>query len=177
MQAFEIGHLRRVAGFHQCLEAAADEFDQAAAQHHLLTEQIGLAFLAESGFDDAGAPAADGRSVSQAQIVGVAAGVLMDGDQARHAAALLVFAAHRVAGPLGRDHQDVEVLARLDQAEMHVEAVGEEQCRALFHVGGKIVLVDVGLQFVGRHHHHGVGPFGGLGGGHHFEAGGFRLLG
>jgi len=47
VQAFEIRHLRRVAGFHQGLEAALDQFDQAAAQHHLLAEQIGLAFLAE----------------------------------------------------------------------------------------------------------------------------------
>ena len=103
------------------------------------------------------------RGIGKAQIVRVAAGILVDRDQARHAAALLIFAAHRVAGALGRHHQHVEIGARLDQVEMDVEAVREEQRRALLHVGVQIVLVDVGLQFVGRHHHHHIGPFGGVG--------------
>ena len=55
----------------------------------------------------------------------IAGGVLLDCDQARHAAALLVLAAHGVARTLGRDHQHVDALLRLDQAEMDVEAVGE----------------------------------------------------
>ena len=33
VQAFEIGHLRRIAGFDQGFEAGADQLDQAAAQH------------------------------------------------------------------------------------------------------------------------------------------------
>jgi len=36
VQALEIGHLGRVAGFHQGLEATLDQLDQAAAEHHLL---------------------------------------------------------------------------------------------------------------------------------------------
>ena len=92
--------------------------------------------------------------------MGVAARVLMDRDQARHAAAALVFGAHGMAGALRRDHQHVEIGARLDQVEVHVEAVREHQRRALLHVGRKFVAVDVGLQFVGRQHHHDVGPFG-----------------
>ena len=60
---------------------------------------------------------------------------------------------------------------------MDVEAVREEQRRALLHVRREIVLVDVGLQFIGRDHHHHIGPFGGLGVGHHLEAGGLRLVG
>ena len=66
-----------------------------------------------------------------------------------------------MAGAFGRDHQHVEVGARLDQVEMDVEPVREHQRRALLHVGREIVAVDVGLQFVGRQHHHDVGPFGG----------------
>ena len=60
---------------------------------------------------------------------------------------------------------------------MHVEAVGEHQRRALFHVAVQMLAVDVALQFVGGQHHHDVGPFRGLGGFHHLEAGGLRLLG
>ena len=109
--------------------------------------------------------------------MGIAAGVLVDGDQAGHAAALEIFAAHGVAGALGGDHQHVQVGARLDQLEMHVEAVGEQQRRALLHVVLQFVLVDVGLQLVRRGHHHHIRPFGGVGDAHHLEAGGFRLLG
>ena len=103
------------------------------------------------------------RGVGQAEIVGVAAGVLMDRDQAGHAAAALIFGAHGVAGALGRDHQHVEIGARLDQVEMDVEAVGEQQRGALLHVGREVGAIDVGLQFVRRQHHDDVGPFGGLG--------------
>ena len=95
--------------------------------------------------------------------MGVAGGVLVHGDQAGHAAALQIFAAHRMAGALGRDHQHVEIGARLDQIEMDIEAMREQQGRALLIFGREIVGVDVALQFVGGQHHDDVGPFGGLG--------------
>ena len=98
----------------------------------------------------------------------------MDRDQARHAGAALIFGAHGVAGALRRDHQHVEIGARLDQVEMHVEAVREHQRRAVLHVGGEVIAIDVGLQFVGREHHHHVGPFGGLGDLHDLELLGLR---
>ena len=100
----------------------------------------------------------------------------MDRDQARHAAAALVFRAHGMAGALRRDHQHVEVGARLDQVEMHVEAVREHQRRAVLHVGVQVIAVDVGLQFVRRQHHHHVGPFGGVGDFHHLELFALGLL-
>ena len=86
--------------------------------------------------------------VGEREVVGVARGVLRDGDQAGHAAALLVFAAHRVAGPFRRDHDHVDGLLRLDQVEVDVEAVGEGDRRAVADVGGDVVAVDVGLQLV-----------------------------
>ena len=61
-----------------------------------------------------------------------------------------------------RHHADVEVGARLDQREVHIEAVREEQRRALLHVGSEVVRVDVGLQLVRRQHHNDVGPLGGV---------------
>ena len=101
----------------------------------------------------------------------------MDRDQARHAASLEIFRAHRVAGALGGDHQHVEIGARLDEIEVHVEAVREQQRRALLHVGREFVAVDVRLQFVGREHHHDIGPFGGADDVEHLDAFGFGLLG
>ena len=60
----------------------------------------------------AGAGAADGVGVGQGEVLGLAGGVLVDGDEARHAAALGVGAAHEVAGALGGDHDHVDALGR-----------------------------------------------------------------
>jgi hypothetical protein len=68
-----------------------------------------------------------------------------------------------VARALGRDHDHVEVGARLDQAEMDVEAMGEGKGRALLHIGMQVVGVDRGLMLVGREDHDDVGPGGGFG--------------
>src|SRR5690606_29252458 len=89
VQALEIGHFGSIAGFHQRLETGADEFDQTAAEHGLLTEQIGLALFLEDRLDDAGTAAADAAGVGQAEVERIAGSVLVNGDQARHAAALL----------------------------------------------------------------------------------------
>ena len=97
--------------------------------------------------------------------------------QAGHAGAALVFRAHGMAGALRRDHQHVEIGARLDQVEMDVEAVGEHQRRAVLHVGDEVVAIDVGLQFVRRQHHDDVGPFGRLGDLHDLDLLGLGLAG
>jgi hypothetical protein len=59
-----------------------------------------------------------------------AAGVLVDGDEARDALALLVHAAHDVAGRLRRDQHRVDARVGRDQAEVDVEAVAEDECVA-----------------------------------------------
>jgi hypothetical protein len=63
MEALEVGHLRRVAGIDQRLEATADELDESASELHLLAEEISLAVLAEVRLDDARAAAADAAGV------------------------------------------------------------------------------------------------------------------
>ena len=176
MEAFEIGHLGGVAGLGQRLVAGLDQLDQAAAEHDLLAEEIGLALFLEGGLDDAGAAAAIGRGVGEAEVMGVAGRVLVDRDQGRHAAAALILGADGVAGALRGDHQHVEVLARLDQVEMDVEAVREQEGGAFLHVGVQFVAIDVALQLVRGQHHHDVRDLGGLRRGHHLEAGLFGLL-
>src|SRR3546814_19847338 len=74
-----------------------------------LAEQIGFAFLAEVGFDDPRPAAADAAGISERDIMRVAAGILIDCDQARHAAAADIFAAHGMARTLGGDYDDIDV--------------------------------------------------------------------
>src|SRR5262249_8203980 len=46
---------------------------------------------------------------------------------------------------------------------MHIKTVCEHKRRAVLHVLGKVIAIDVALQLVGRKHHHHVSPFGRLG--------------
>ena len=88
MQALEVGHLGRIAGFGQSLETSLDELHRAATQHRLLTEQIGLGFFAEVGFNHTGLAAAIGRCVAQRQVAGFASFIGVHGDKVWHTAAL-----------------------------------------------------------------------------------------
>jgi hypothetical protein len=80
-------------------------------------------------------------------------------------------------GPFGAIMMTSTRGLRLDQAEMHVEAVGEGDRRAVADVVVRCILVDVGLQLVRHRHHDQVGPGGGFGDGHDLEAVGLGLLG
>jgi hypothetical protein len=95
---------------------------------------------------------------------------LCDRHEAGHAAALGVFAAHRVAGALRRHHDDVDAGLRLDQAEMHVEAVGKGDRRAFAQVVMHVFAVGLGLKLVGHGEHDQVAPGGGLGDAHDLQA-------
>src|SRR3546814_4247129 len=95
VQALEISHFGRIASFHQRFETSGDEVGKAAAQHGLLTEQIGFALFLEGCFDDARAAAADGAGIGKRDVMGVAGRVLRNGDEAGNAAATHIFAANR----------------------------------------------------------------------------------
>ena len=68
MQALEVRDLGLVAGLDERVEARLDEVGQAAAEHDLLAEQVGLGLLGERGLDDAGARAADAPRVGQREV-------------------------------------------------------------------------------------------------------------
>src|SRR5207249_12062123 len=72
----------------------------------------------EGRLEHRGTRPADAFRVCQAHRLRVAAGILRDGEETRHAPALLVLAAHEVAGSFGRDHEDVHVGGR-DRSEEH----------------------------------------------------------
>ncbi len=170
MKAFEIGHLGRISGFDQRFEAGLDQMGDPAAQHGLFTEQIGFALFLEIGFDDARPAAANRARIGQGQLFGEAvaarlARFLVHRDEAGYAAALDVFAAHRVTRPLGRDHDDVDIGGRVDQPEMDVETVREGERSTRAHPARDFIGVDRCLVFIGREDHQHVGPFGGFGNG------------
>ena len=99
----------------------------------------------------------------------------MNGQKARNTAAADIFRTHGVARALRRDHQTVDVTARLDQVEMDIQAMREGNRRAGTNVLGDLVAIDIGLQLVRGQHHHDVAPGSRLGNVHDLEAGGLGL--
>ena len=127
VQDFEVGALGLIAGLDQRLVARLDERADAAAKHGLLAEEIGLGLFLEGGLEHPGAGAADALEVAEAERVGLAGRVLMDGDEAGHAAALDEDLADAMAGSLGRGHAHVDAGGGHDGLEVDVEAVGEHE--------------------------------------------------
>jgi hypothetical protein len=170
VEDFEVGALGLVAGFDEGLESALDEGADAAAEDGLLTEEVGFGFFFERGLEDSGAGAADALEVAQIEGVGVAGGILVDGDEAGDAAAFGEDFADTMAGSLGCGEADVDVPGGDDGLEVDVEAVSEEEQRAGLEVGGDFIGIQFGLGLVGGEDHNHVGPLGCLGGGGDFKA-------
>ena len=147
VQALVVGDFGLVAGLHQGLEALHHQLGRAAAQHRLLAEQIGFGLFRERRLEHAAARAADAVRVGQRLGLGaLPVASCATAMQARHAATLLVLAPHQIARTLGRDQHHVEVLARLDLPEVDVEAVREQQRRALFRLLARCSLYSVLLR-------------------------------
>ena len=81
----------------------------------------------------------------------------MHGDEARNALSLLVHAAHDVAGRFRGDEHRVDAGVRCDEAEVHVEAVTEDERVAVADDFGQALGPHALLGSVGREHHDDVG--------------------
>jgi len=87
VQAFEIGDFRLIAGFSECFESGFDQGADTAAEHGLFAEKVGFGFFGERGFENSGAGAANATRVRERKSFSVAAGVLLDREEARSTAA------------------------------------------------------------------------------------------
>ncbi len=175
MDALEIGVLRRVARLNQGFKPGLHQSRYAAAQHALLTEQVGFGFDAERCFHNGCAIRAEARTVGKADIVRVTGVILINGNQARDSLAGFIFAANRVARPFRGNHKHINVLRRLDQLVMDVEAMGKCQRFPFGQVGGNLRFVDVSLLLIRNQHHNDVGFPGCFGDGYHLKALGLRF--
>ena len=92
-----------------------------------------------------------------------ASGVLVHGQQARHATPLLVHAAHQVPGPFGRNHEHIDIGRRHHLPKVDVKPVGKGKGIARFEIGANIGFVHSLLDFVVNQDHHDVPPLAGLG--------------
>src|SRR5690606_2767820 len=164
VQAFEIGDLGLVAGLDQGVEALDDQLLGAAAQDGLFAEQVGLRLFAERGLKQAAGRPADSLGVAHGAVARLAGRVLLDGEQGGDAAAARELAADQIARSLGRDQDDIHVVARGDAVIDDREAVREQQGRTRLGVRLDDVAIDLVLDHVGRQDGDDVGAANGFGG-------------
>ena len=129
VQALVVGDLGLVAGLDERLEAELDQLRDAAAEHRLLTEEVGLGLLLECRLDHARACGAERGAVGERELACASARILRDRDDRGRAVALFVEPPHDVPRTLRRDHDHVVPGRRGDAPVVDVEAVGEEQRR------------------------------------------------
>ena len=130
----------------------------------MFAEEIGFGFLREGGFENAGARGAESLGVGERERLGFAGSVLMNGEKRGRAAAFGEDFADAMAGSLGSDHADVDILRRLNRAKTNVEAVGEHERLAFREMRLDLLAIELRLLRVWRENHDDIGPSGGLGG-------------
>src|SRR3989442_5443218 len=170
VHALEIGDFGLIASLDERVEARLDERADAATEDGLLAEQVGLGLFGEGGFDYAGAGAADSAGVRKRKLLGFAGGILLDGQQARRAAAFDEDFADAVARRFRSNHGHIHSGRGLDRAEANVEAVGEHQHFARREMRLNGIVVEGGLLGVRHKNHDDVSPSGGLGRSHNGKA-------
>ena len=174
MENLEVGHLGLVSGFHEGFKSCLDQCRGAAAENGLLAEKIGLGLFLEGGLENSRACAADALGPCEGGLLGFAALVLIDGDEGGDALAFLILAADRMTGALRRNHDDVDVLRRLDRLEVNGKSVTEEQGMTGVEIRCDVLLVDLGDGEVGNGNEDHISLLYGLGSVKNFEA---ELLG
>src|SRR5690606_32111885 len=127
VQALEVSHFWCVTRFHQRFEAGLDQLDRTAAEHRLFPEQVSFGFFAEIGFDDTCATATDRAGVRQGYVASRPGRVLVYGNQRRYTTTLAVRATYRMAWRFRRNHNDVDIGARLNLTVVHVETMRERE--------------------------------------------------
>jgi len=157
VQNLEIGHLGLVSSLDQRLESGLNKCCGTTTENGLLAEEIGLGLFLEGGLEDAAACAADALGPGEGGLFGIAALVLVDGDEGGDTLSFLVLAADGVTGALGSDHDNVNMLGRLDRLEVDREAVAEEESVTRVEIWGDILLIDLRDCEIGNSHKDHVG--------------------
>ena len=163
MENLEVGHFRLVSGFDQCLKSGLDKCRRAAAENSLFAEEIGFGLFLERGFKNTSTGATDTLGPGEGCLFGVAALVLIDGDEGGHTLAFLILAANRMTGSLGGNHDDINMLRRSDCLEMDRKPMAEKQRVARVEIRCDVLFIDLRNGEVRDGNKDNIGLFHGLG--------------
>src|ERR1051326_2216517 len=127
MEAFEIGDFWLVSRFDQRLEGHFYQRADASAKDGLLAEEIAFGLFFESRFDNACFEVACSPRIRERVLLRLTAGILMNGQKARHAHTFNKQLTHTMPGRFRGNHRDVNKRRRRDPAEMDVETMSKHQ--------------------------------------------------
>jgi len=127
VQTLKVSRLRLITCLDQSVESRLDERVDSTARDSLFREEIGFSFFAESGFEDAGAGAANRFGISKGGLAGMTARILMNCNRARNPSTLDELQAHHGAQPFRRYHNYIDIVRRQDGAIKNREAMGEKE--------------------------------------------------
>ena len=157
MENFEVGHLWLISSLDERLESGLDQGCGTAAENGLLAEEIRLRLLLESGLEDTSTGATDALGPCEGGLLGCAAFVLVDGDEGGNPLAFLILTTNGVTRSLGGNHDDVDMLRRLNRLVVDREAVAEEKGVSGMEIRSDIFFIDLGDDEVGNGHHDHIG--------------------
>src|ERR1019366_311944 len=153
----EIRQLGLISRLGERVEPSLEERRDAAAEHRLLAEEVGLGLLRECGLEYAGAGATDTTRVCEGALAGEPGGILVHREETGDTLSGDEGATYQVAWSLGRDHADVDTDGRIDERVADVEAVGEHQHLVRVQMRRDRLVVQRALTRVGGEHHDHIG--------------------
>ena len=141
VNALEVCVTGIVTRFDKRFETCFHKRGNAAAKHALFAEQVGFGFALERGFEHARTRSADTCRISKRDIESFTRVVLMNGNEARHAFTVAIFAANGMSGTLRRDHEYIHVCGRNDLLEVNIETVSKRKRFAFGKVRLDVLLI------------------------------------
>ena len=150
MQTFKIRHFWGIPCLYQSLKAGLHQCSRTTAKYSLLAKKIRFCFFTEGRFDNASTATAIARRVRQRNTLSLPSGVLGNRDQTGNATARYIRRTDGVPGTFGRNHDHIQISARLNQLEMNIEPVGKRNCRTLLDIRFDFVDIQRRLQFIGN---------------------------
>ena len=152
MHTLEICQLRLIPRFDQRIKSSFDQRRYATAQHRLFTEQIGLCFCGDRGWDHTGSRASDRFGVCQSDSERIFAAVISRRNEARHTGPSLIFVSHHMPLAFGGNQQAIDARRGLDQIVVKAKAMAGHHNLARFHMRTNVGGIDGSVDFVGQHH-------------------------
>src|SRR5690606_26687669 len=134
--------------FDQRFKARFDECSRSAAQHGLLSKEVGFRLFFECRLKYAGASATDTGSVCKCDFLRLPCVVLVYCIQRRDAETFIKRSAHEVSWTLWCNEEHVNVFRRDDLCKMDVEAVRKRKGASFLQVVANAFFVNFRLEFI-----------------------------
>ena len=153
VDTFKVCHFGFVACVNESIEACLHKLCNTAAKNCLFAEEVCFCFFSEACFKNTCSTCADTSRISKSYVLSSAGVVLVNCDKRRNTLTFEVLASYCVTGALRSDHNNVDVLCRLNEVKVDIETVSEAENVAFLHVRSNLSVVNISCKFIGNEHH------------------------